>query len=91
MSKHPEFANVVAYAELVIRPSDSRPIILSLFETDEGSWDTAVSLGTAADMQEAISVLESLMAIAVALANVRRSASYLHDKLSGIENGDIPF
>lgn len=91
MSKTEGQASLIPYAEVVIRPTDSRPITIQLLETVDGSWDAQVSDGTFQDMHDAVNVLNAMVSMAMAMANVRQTAAHLRDKLTGIANGDIPF
>lgn len=91
MSKSVGQQALLPYAELVIKPGDSRPIVISFFEVADGSWDAKVSDGSAADMHDAVEVLGAMQGMAMATANVRATAAHLRDKLTGIVNGDIPF
>lgn len=84
MSKQPGLGDLLPFAELVIRPGDSRPIVVSLIETEAGIWDSMVSPGPFADMDELITILNVMLSIATATNNLRRSAEWLSQKLTDV-------
>jgi DNA polymerase III delta prime subunit len=89
-SRQPGLNGLIPYAEVVIRPEDSRPIVITLIELEDESWDAEVSQGSAGDMDEAINVLQAMVSMAMAMANVRRSASSMRERLYEVTKGDEP-
>lgn len=80
----------VPYAELVIRPMDSRPVVVTL---DELGGDVRFSEGSSQDLAEAYVVL-SLMAAVGRSLGVVRAMNEAHERTmdKGSSRGDdIPF
>lgn len=59
----------VPYAELVIRPADARPVVISLFN---GTGDVVISEGSCDDMQLAQTICGIIANVSRAMWNVRK-------------------
>lgn len=91
MSKKPFITGEeLPFAELIIKPGDSRPIIIRL---DKMGGDTEMSAGTAQDTVEAAVVLSLMQAVVRALGITRQ----MHETFAPSEtqspsgSDDIPF
>lgn len=80
--------NVLPYAELTVKPADVRPIVVVM---KESLSDCEVSIGSADDMAELITILGVMRSVALAVLNVRLMAEA---NKSGIDSalvvGDDP-
>lgn len=82
---------VLPYVEVIIKPADVRPITFVIMDS---LTDVDVSVGTADDMAEAITIFGVLRAVAASLCNVRLMAEAARDGISEVKvEGDegLPF
>lgn len=68
--------NVLPYAELTVKPADVRPIVIVMKDSLN---DCEVSIGSADDMAELITILGVMRQVAIAVLNVRLMAERHND------------
>jgi len=78
------------YAELIIKPGDSRPIVIRI---DQMGGEVYVSDGSAEDVVEAHVVLALMGAVSRAVGHVRLIKEMLPPRTDGVPTSvdDIPF